>query len=80
MATVNELTKIKERVETSRQEAERAAGALEQVLARIQREFDCNTVAAAKTELHRLTNEADNAEAAFDKAMAKFKAKYGEQL
>lgn len=79
-ATLNDLTKLKQRVETARNESARAAGALSSVMDRIRKEFGCKTLDEAKALLKRLARDHTAAEAKFTEALEKFEAEFGDQL
>lgn len=75
-----DLLKMKEQVETAKQEASKAEGALSQIMLRLKSDFDCKTLDAAKSKLKELEQQASAAEKEFESSFTNFKAKYGERL
>lgn len=76
MTTIEELNKLKAKAEESRREAERAAGALEQVLVRLKREFGCSSLKVAEVKEEELAKEEVEAEKAFVNALTHFKKRF----
>jgi hypothetical protein len=72
MASIDDLNRLRTKVEALKQEASRAAGALEQVMGQLRTEFDCKTLAEAETLLETLNAEASSAEQTFNEAYVKF--------
>jgi predicted nucleic acid-binding Zn-ribbon protein len=77
----NEITeekyrKLKQEVEETKAEADRAQGALDQLLARLKEEFDCDNLKEAKTKLAELKAKKERAESAFEKEMAEYEEKW----
>jgi len=78
---MNELTeekyrKLKAEVEQTRAEADRAQGALDQLLARLRDEFECGTLKEAKLKLSELATKKEKAEATFEKTLAAYEEKW----
>lgn len=67
-------------MDAKRREADRAAGALNQLLGRLKDEFGVGTVEEAEALLRKLTMVQAKAEASFDSALGKFKEKWKEKL
>jgi len=80
MADLNDLVRIKAKADELRRDADRASGALSQVMARLKKEFKCGTLKEAKALLARMKAEEAEAKKAFDDAMAAFELEYGERL
>lgn len=79
MSTVNELNRIKDRVENLRKERDKAAGALEQILSRLKREFGCDSLQEAKKLHVSLSKEATKAEGDYERLLVEFKTKHEEE-
>lgn len=77
---INEVKRIKERADTLRAEAERAAGAADAALAKLKEEFGVATLAEAEAKLVAMDTEVEAAEAAYNEALAAFKAEWGDLL
>lgn len=60
--------------------SDRAAGALEQLMAKLKTDFDCDSLATARELLAAKKEEARVAEEKFDESLKKFDAKWGEKL
>ena len=80
MATVDEYTQLKKRVDNARQKADKAEGALEEVLRKLKKDFDCKTLAEAKLKLKQLKKEGSDLEAEFETAVKKFKKTWGDKI
>lgn len=71
---------LKEKVEEAQSKADKAEGALNEVLKTIKKEFGCKSLKEAKVKLKKLKKEEAKAEEEFDKAMTEFEEKWGELL
>jgi len=80
MATVDEYTQLKKRVDNARQKADKAEGALEEVLRKLKKDFDCKTLTEAKHKLKQLKKEGSDLEAEFETAVKKFKKTWGDKI
>lgn len=80
MANLNDLTDLKKRLDSAKQDAAKAAGALEQAMSRLQKEHGCDSLEEAEAELAKLTKDEQKAKRAFDEAFEKFKAEYGDKI
>jgi hypothetical protein len=80
VASIDDLTMLKKQVEAKRNEASRAAGALEQVMLRLKNEFSCNTKADADALLEKLKRKEAKARAAFDAALENFQSDHAKEL
>ena len=78
--SLEEYNKLKKATEESKAEANRAQGALEQLMKKFKEEYDCNTVDEALMLLDKLNNKEQKAKADFDKAMQEFKNKWHDDL
>lgn len=70
--TLETFQRLQRRVESLQREHDRSAGALEQVLERLQTEHDCKTIAQAKRKLAKLQQELEKEEKAFAKELEVF--------
>lgn len=80
MASLNDLARLKTKVDAAKSERSKAAGALEQVMGRLKKEFGCSTLDDARKMLKKVTADAEKAQTAFDTAFADFEEKYADQL
>jgi len=84
MAQLTEDTfrRLKAEVEETKAEADRAKGALDHLLKRLQVEFDCENLREAATILKELKKEKDKVEADFNSALAQYEHKWkgGDEL
>jgi len=67
---------LKKRVEQAQQEANKAEGALEQITKQLKKEFDCNTLEAAKKKLRVLEKQGQKAKTEFENAIEEFEEKW----
>jgi hypothetical protein len=72
----DQYRKLKLEVEESKSEAERAQGALDQLLARLKEEFDCSNLKEAKRLLDDLESKRDRAQKSFQEAMTNYQKKW----
>ena len=77
----NEITeekyrKLKQEVENTKAEADRAQGALDQLLTRLKEEFDCSSLKEAKAKLAELEAKKKKAESVFEKVLADYEEKW----
>ena len=72
MPTIEELNRLRQKVETLKAESARAEGALGQVMQRLKVEFGCDSIEQAETKLKTLTKDADRAESEFTEAYDDF--------
>ena len=75
-----EYEKLKRKADRLKAEAERAAGALEQTMARLKEEFDCDTLADAEELLAVKKQEEAKAKKGYESELGAFKEEWGEQL
>jgi hypothetical protein len=71
-----EYKKLKREVETAKAEAERAAGAKQQLLAQLKQEWGCGSIEEAENKLAALRKKRVEAEAEFERLLQDYKAKY----
>ncbi len=75
-----ELLALKQKAESLQLEHSRAQGALEQVLQRLKKEYNCNSLEAAEKRAEELNAEAEKARQVFELELEKFKQEYGANL
>ena len=80
MATANDIQAIKTRCAQLQQAADRAAGALDQTMARLKDEHGCATIEAAEALLKKLRADEAKLQQAFDTTLAAFRRDWREQL
>ena len=68
--------RLKREVEEATAEAERAKGALDQLMDQMKKDFGCSNAAEAKTLLKSLSDQRDKANAKFEKALKEYEAKW----
>lgn len=74
--TEERYRKLKAEVEETKAEADRAQGALDQLLVRLKDEFECNNLKEAKAKLAELEAKKKKAEATFEKTLAAYEEKW----
>lgn len=67
---------LKASVEKARSDAERAQGALDQLMVRLKTEFNCKSLREARELLQEVQKERDKADKAFSEAMTDYKKKW----
>jgi hypothetical protein len=77
---VREYERLKKKADKLKAEAERAAGALEQTMARLKDEFGCDSLEAAEKLLEKKEAEKEKAEQKYEEELEAFKSKWGEKL
>jgi len=80
MIDLDEYNELKRLADKLKAEADRTAGALDQLMGDLEKEYGCKTLAEAEAELERLERVAEKAEVAYNKELEKFKAAWGDKL
>jgi len=80
MSTLKKYMELKKKVEQAQQKADKAEGALEQVMKRLKEEFGCATLELAKRKLKLLQKQEQKAKTDFEEAVETFEEKWGEKL
>ncbi len=80
MADLKKYIELKRKVETAQQKADRAEGALQQVMKQLKSEFGCTTLDAAKKKLLLLTKQESKAKKEFDSAVKEFEEKWEDEI
>ena len=83
MPQTNKLDKyqdLQDKAARLRRDADKADGALEQLMARLSKEFKVDNLKAAKKKLQALENQADEANKEFHKAVEQFEEDWGDVL
>ena len=80
MITLDVFNKLKKKVERAERQRERAAGALEQLLIQLKKEFGCSTIEEAKKKLKELKLVRAQQEKEFAKQLKVFKRSYTDFL
>jgi len=71
---------LKKRVEEAQQRADRAEGALQQVMKQLQEDFGCSTLGEAKKKLKILERQKQEARSDFENNMRKFEEKWKDNI
>lgn len=80
MNHLEEFQELKRLVVEKQSQADKAAGALEEILKRLRKEFKCKTLKEAKARLAELTETEEKLKKRFESRLGKFKKKYGKFL
>lgn len=72
--------RLKRAAESKQREADRAAGALEQTMARLRKEFGCKSLKEAKAKLQELEATHERTGKKFQKAVEELDNKWGKVL
>lgn len=79
-SSLDDFSELLRRVEKLRSEKDRAAGAYQQLMSRLKKEYGCKTLKQAKRLLARLRSEEDSARERCEKELAAFKARWPDLL
>jgi len=74
--TEERYRELKEEVDSAKTEANKAQGALDQLLERLETEFKCKSLKEAKALLEELQTDRDAAEKSFVKALKSYEEKW----
>lgn len=80
MKNLDDLARLRKRVDASRQEAAKAAGAFEQAIARLRDDHGCETLEDGEAKLEKLDSQTKKAETLFTEALERFEREYGGNL
>lgn len=80
MIALDDFEAVKRKVESLRRKRDESIGALKQLKQRLQKEFNCDSIADAKALLVRLTKEEVELAAQWSKQLAAFKKKWKHML
>ena len=80
MSSINGFLKLKEKVEQAQQRADKAEGALSQIMKRLKDEFDCSTLKEAESKLKTLQKKEEALKEKFETAKEDFEEKWDERL
>jgi uncharacterized protein YecE (DUF72 family) len=73
---LDKFNNLKKKAELAQREADKAQGALDQILFQLSEEFNCDNLEDAEKLCEKLAKEEEKAKANFNKALADFKEKY----
>ena len=79
MSKLDKYLNLKKRVETAQQEADKAEGALSEVMKQLKRDFDCDTLNEAKRKLKQLKKKEESSKKDFDAALEEFEEKWSDE-
>lgn len=74
--TSEQFLKLKQEVEETKAEADRAQGALDQLMVTLKEQFQCSDLKQARKLLEELEEKKDRAEAILDKAQKEYERKW----
>jgi hypothetical protein len=77
---LNSFLALKKRVESLKEEAARAKGALDQLTMELKKEFDCDTVETADLLAAKMKKKLEKAEAEYDNERKEFEKRFGNRL
>lgn len=76
MNKIKDYLALKKTVEEAQQNADKAEGALEQVMKQLKDDFGCSTLVEAKKKLKQLQKQEENITTEFDEAVESFEEKW----
>ncbi len=77
---LDEYRQLKEEIEQLRRRADRAAGAKENILTQLHKEFNCNSVEQAEEMLVKEQRELEKKEKKLEKMMQEYREKWQELI
>jgi len=80
MSDLEKLTRLKKKAEAAQREADKAQGALDQILYQLLDEFECKSLKAAKKLLTEIQGKEQEAQETFQEALTEFEEEWGEAL
>ena len=80
MSKLERYIEFKKRVELAQQKADKAEGALRQVMKQLKDKFGYSTLKAAKRKLKLMEKQEQKAKAEFEKAIEEFEEKWGDKI
>jgi hypothetical protein len=80
MLTVKQYEELVRQAERGNKDAERAAGARQQLMKQLKEKFGCRTVEQAEKLLDKRQKQRDKAQEAAERLLAEFEEAYGELL
>lgn len=79
MSTLKKYMELKRKVEQAQQKADKAEGALEQVMKQLKKDFDCPTIRDAKKKWSLLKKQEEKMKGTFEEALEEFERKWEEE-
>ncbi len=79
MNRLKEYTELKRKTEEAQQNADKAEGALEQVMKQLKDDFDCSTLTEAKKKLKQLQKQEEKITTEFEEAIESFEEKWEDE-
>ncbi len=78
--TLKKYMRLRKDVETAQQRADRAQGALDQLMKNLEKDFKCTTLKQAQKKLTNLQEQEEEMKKDFMEAMEKFEEKWEDKL
>ena len=78
--TIEEFNRLKSQVEKLQRKADKAEGALEQTMALLNTEFNCDSIEEAQEKAEEYSKEADKLKAKFEESHEAFNDKWEDVL
>jgi len=80
VSRLDEFMKLTKQVEKAQQTADKAEGALGQVMKELSNEFECDTLDKAEQKRKQLKKQTNKSKEAFDAGLEKFKDDWSDEL
>lgn len=80
MIDLEQYKRLKEKADKAKQDHDRAVGALEQLMSKLEEDFDCKTVEQAEKLVKKLSTEAKEAEELYDQRLAEWEEQWGQKV
>lgn len=77
MDIAEEILSLKKKIETDKEKQNKAEGAIQNILDQLKKDFNVDSIEAAKKELQKMEKELSQIEKATSNAIESFKEKYG---
>jgi len=80
MSAIKKYQELQSKVERAQGNADKAEGALSQVMERLQNEFNCSSLKQAQKKLNEMIQEEEEAKEEFETAVEEFDEEWGDKL
>ena len=77
---LDQYHRLKKKADQARADADRAEGALEQLMKKLQDDFNCDSIIDAEELLTQFKNEEKHAEESYEKELTNFEGKWGKKI
>ncbi len=80
MISMKGFERLKSKIESIKKDVSRAEGAFQEHMKSLEKDYGCNTLEDAESKLRVITKKTERAREKFEKELASFVDKWGEEL